>query len=146
MPTSDYDKSRNIIFSYKYFNCKSLKNSIFNNCFKNLTDYAEWITFYLDRISNLSTMSIAEIGSGGKGTRFHPVEDYILIKLKKILKCVNTDTDTLISQNESQNYYELSFGTGKGRIFGYLIGNIYFIFLLDLNHLLYITSTLDAHI
>lgn len=128
---------KTIIFSYKYFSCNCLKNKEFNNCFKNISDYAKWITFCIERISNLSSMKIGEISNSGKSLRFHPVTKEPLIKLKEILKSINVDVDKIFIQEESENYYEISFGKGNGRIFGYLIENIYFILLMDPNHLVY---------
>lgn len=144
LPTIRYNNKENIIFSYKYFKCASVKNNDFNNCFKNILDYAEWITFCLDRLSNFSTMSIGELGNSGNTARFHPVEDKHLAKLKGILKGLGLSADDIFSQDESQNYYELSFGTGNGRMFGYLIDNIYFVLLLDPNHLVYINASKGA--
>lgn len=137
LPVVNFKNDNYIIFSYKYFNCISVKNSNFNNRFKNLDDYAKWITFCLDRIASLSTMKIPEIGGAGSATRFHPVEGDALIKLKEILKHTGLDAEQIFQQEESDSYYELSFGTGNGRMFGYLIGNRYYILLMDPNHLVY---------
>lgn len=126
-----------IVFSYKYFNCSSVKNSEFNNCFNSIYNYAEWITLCLERISKFSTMSIGEISQSGRSVRFHPVECEHLVKLKSILMCTGLDVDKIFPQNEAQNYYELSLGTASGRVFGYLIENHYYILLLDPNHLVY---------
>lgn len=137
LPVINFKNDDYIIFSYKYFNCTSLKNSNFNNCFKNQYDYAKWITFCLDRLSNLSTMRIPEIGGAGSITRFHPVERSALAKLKEILSHTGLNVELIFQQEESENYYELSFGKGNGRMFGYLIENRYYILLMDPNHLVY---------
>lgn len=144
LPITTVKKKESIIFSYKYFKCNSLKSKEFNNCFKNQDDYAKWITFYLKRIAEISTMKIGVISSSGSTLRFHPVEDNHLIKLKSILKSMDLDVDEVFNQNESQNYYELSMGTGNGRMFGYLIENIYFLLLLDPNHLVYMNASKGA--
>ena len=90
-PVNNLDINDYMIFSYKYFRCKSLKNSYFNNCFFSQYDYAEWITFCLSRIANLSTMSISEIKGAGKSTRFHIVKGGPLKKLKSVLKEIGLD-------------------------------------------------------
>lgn len=136
-PVNNLNINDHMIFSYKYFRCKSLKNSYFNNCFFSQYDYAEWITFCLSRIANFSTMSISEIKGAGKSTRFHTVKRGNLKKLKSVLKEIGLDVDKVFKQESEENYYELSFGTGNGRIFGYLINNIYYVLLMDPNHLIY---------
>lgn len=136
-PVNSLNNNEHMIFSYKYFNCRSLKNSYFNNCFYSQYDYAQWITFYLSRIVNLSTMSISEIRSAGKTTRFHNVERGALNKLKNVLKEIGLDVEQVFQQGSQENYYEVSFGTGNGRMFGYLINNIYYVLLMDPNHLIY---------
>ena len=137
LPTVQCKSKNNVLFSYKYFKCASLKNNEFNNCFKNILDYAQWITFCLERISYISTMSIGELYNSGSVVRFHHVKDESLAKLKEVLKELNLNVDDIFSQDESQSYYELSLGAGNWRIFGYLIENMYFILLLDPNHLIY---------
>lgn len=134
-------KEKNIIFSYKYFNCQSLKNDIFNNCFFSMGEYAKWITTFFKKISNYSSMQIGELMSAGKSTRFHPVKNSELIKLKEILKSINVDCDKIFSQEEGNQFYELSVEKGQGRLFGYLIENIYYILLFDPNHLIYINTS-----
>lgn len=134
-------QEKNIIFSYKYFNCQSLKNDIFNNCFFSIGEYAKWITIFLKKISNYSSMQIGELMSAGKSTRFHPVKNFELIKLKEILKSINVDCDKIFSQEEGNQFYELSVETGQGRLFGYLIENIYYILLFDPNHLIYMNTS-----
>lgn len=143
VPTSKISgiTNKNIIFSYKYFNCQSLKNDIFNNCFFSMGEYAKWITMFFKKISNYSSMEIGEIMSAGKSTRFHPVQNSELIKLKDILKSINIDCDKIFSQEEGNQFYELSVETGQGRLFGYLIENIYYILLLDPNHLIYMNTS-----
>lgn len=137
LPLATLKNDEYMIFSYKYFNCTSLKSSEFNNCFKNQDDYAKWITFCLNRISNLSTMKIPEISNAGTSTRFHPVDGGALTKLKQILIQIGLDVDKIFKQEGSENFYELSFGTGNGRMFGYLIDNRYYVLLMDPNHLVY---------
>jgi hypothetical protein len=136
LPTTSLNK-KNIIISYRYFNCISSKNRNFNNCFSGMYDYSIWITFFLKRITEFSTMSISELINASTSTRFHPVENKHLKKLKYVICNTGLKVDELFAQDESQNYYELSFGTGNGRIFGYLIENIYYVLLLDPNHLIY---------
>ncbi|MDC4240682.1 hypothetical protein NE398_10975 [Clostridium tertium] len=136
IPTSKVN-SKVLIFSFKYFMCLSMKNKEFNNCFSSIYDYATWITFFIDRISNFSQMTLNEIACSGKTTRFHPVENGHLIKLKSILLKMGINVDQLFQQQEDESFYELSFGTGNGRMFGYLIDNQYYILLIDPNHLVY---------
>ena len=137
LPVNNLGVNDHIIFSYKYFICKSLKNSYFNNCFSSQYTYTEWITFYLSRIVNLSTMSLTEIKGAGKTLRFHNVEKDALSKLKNVLKEIGLSVDEVFQQSSPANYYQISFGTGNGRVFGYLINNIYYILLMDPNHLIY---------
>lgn len=137
LPVNNLSNNDHIIFSYKYFRCKSLKNSYFNNCFSSQYDYAQWITFYLSRIVNISTMSLSEIRGSGKTIRFHNVESGALNKLKDVLREIDLDVDQIFQQGSQENYYQVSFGTGNGRMFGYLINNIYYILLIDPNHLIY---------
>ena len=136
-PTSKFDKNKNIIFSFKYLKCCSLKNRNFNNCFTSLHGYATWITLALKKISEYSSMNINEIKGAGKSTRFHPVENKHLDILRNVLIELGVNIDKIFIQNESQNYYELSFGTGNGRMFGYLVENQYYVLLMDPNHLIY---------
>lgn len=124
-------------FSFKYFLCISMKNKDFNNCFSSIYDYSTWITFFLDRLSNFSQMTLNEIASSGKTARFHPVENEHLCKLKSILVGMGINVEQLFQQQEGESFYELSFGTGNGRMFGYLIDNQYYILLIDPNHLVY---------
>lgn len=128
---------KTIIFSYKYFSCSCLKNKIFNNCFKNIDDYAIWITLCVERITKFSTMNIGDLIGAGTSARFHPVEDIHLNKLREILSSINANINIMFPQNESNDFYELSFGTSSGRMFGYLIENIYYVLLMDPNHLVY---------
>lgn len=130
-------KENNIIFSYKYFKCVSKKDKIFNNCFSSIYNYATWITLVIERIANFSTMDVNEIKNSGSSARFHLVQDGDLDKLKRVLCNIGLKLDDIFSQEESNNYYELSFGKGNGRMFGYLIDNNYYILLMDPNHLIY---------
>lgn len=137
IPTSKAEKDNSIIFSMKHLKCTSVKNSSFNNCFYSISVYANWITLFLKKITEFSSMSVQELSQGGKSTRFHTVEDGDLAKLKKIVKEAGLDVDKLFKQEESNSYYELSFGTSRGRMFGYLAGNTYYILLIDPHHLVY---------
>lgn len=82
-------------------------------------------------------MSISEIKGAGKSTRFHIVKGGPLKKLKSVLKEIGLDVDKVFQQESEENYYEVSFGKANGRIFGYLINNIYYVLLMDPNHLIY---------
>ena len=54
-----------------------------------------------------------------------------------ILLSLGLDTELIFNQSEATDYYEISLGAASGRIFGYLIENIFFVLLLDPNHLIY---------
>jgi len=137
IPTSEVENDNSIIFSMKHLKCASVKNSSFNNCFYSISVYAKWITLFWNKITEFSSMSVQELSQGGKSTRFHTVEDGDLAKLKKIVKEAGLDVDKLFKQEESNSYYELSFGTSSGRMFGYLAGSTYYVLLIDPHHLVY---------
>lgn len=136
IPVSDIKENR-ILFSYKHFICDCAKGKDFTNCFKDLLSYAKWITLCIKKLSEISTMTLAEVNSSGSSLRFHSVEGKNLIKLKEILLSLGVKIDDIFSQAESSNYYQLSLGTANGRIFGYLIGNVFFVLLMDPHHLIY---------
>lgn len=126
-----------IIFSYKFFKCISVKGRDFNNCFSNIYEYSKWITLLLQKITNISSMKLSEARNSSTSLRFHPVDGKPLNVLKETLLNSGTDCNKIFSQDEGENYYELSLGTSNGRIFGYLVGNLYYILLFDPHHLIY---------
>lgn len=133
LPTTKVSKN-DIVFSFEYFKCQSLKNKIFNNCFENMWHYGEWSILALKKIQSFSSMTRDELKQGGDSTRCHDVKGKDLDKLLKVLVMMGIKID---EQWDVSNFYELSFGTGKGRMFGYFIDNVYYIFLFDPNHLIY---------
>jgi len=130
---------KTITFSFSKFCCKSIKSrSInFNNCFKNMWEYAEWSLKLIYRLSEFSKYTPIELKTGGDSTRCHPVRGKRLEKLKNILNELGVVTSIEDDQIMEDGYYELSLGASEGRIFGYFCGNIYFITLFDPHHLLY---------
>ena len=82
-------------------------------------------------------MTLGELKNSGRSLRFHSVENKNLMKLKNILLSLGLDTELIFNQSEATDYYEISLGAASGRIFGYLIENIFFVLLLDPNHLIY---------
>lgn len=133
LPKTNVEKL-NLVFSFENFKCRSIKNREFNNCFTHLWEYGEWSIKLIERLSNFSTMKASELKSAGNSTRCHPVEGKNLEKLKRILELAGL---TLNEQLENESYYELSIGASSGRIFGYFIGNIYYVLLFDPHHLIY---------
>lgn len=49
-----------------------------------------------------------------------------LNKLKSVLRNLGVKLEEIFKQSESNNYYELLLGAASGRIFGYLIDNVFF--------------------
>lgn len=133
LPTTTIDNA-NAVFSFEKFKCISIKNKEFNNCFKNMWEYAEWSLKLIDRLSKFSTMKALELKSSGKSVRCHPVTGVNLLKLKSVLEASGVE---LNEQLEDCDYYELSLGASDGRIFGYFIGSVYYVLLFDPHHLIY---------
>lgn len=136
IPVSKIEEGK-MLFSYKHFICECSNEKEFNNRFKSMYHYAKWITLYTKRISEVSTMTLAEVNSSGKSLRFHLVKGENLNKLKTVLRNLGIKLEDVFRQSESNNYYELSLGAANGRIFGYLIDNVFFVLLMDPNHLIY---------
>lgn len=133
LPTTELDNT-NAVFSFEKFKCISIKNKEFNNCFKNMWEYGEWSLKLIERLSKFSTMKALELKSSGKSTRCHSVKGRSLIKLKSVLEATGLE---LNEQLEDYDYYELSLGAAEGRVFGYFIGNTYYVLLFDPHHLIY---------
>lgn len=124
----------NVVFSFEKFRCISVKNKEFNNCFTHLWEYGQWSLRLLERLSNFSSMKASDLKSAGNSTRCHQVKDKDLEKLKKVLVSAGLK---LNEQLEDSDYFELSLGASSGRIFGYFVGNIYYVLLFDPHHLIY---------
>ncbi|MBU3114630.1 hypothetical protein [Clostridium lacusfryxellense] len=122
------------VFSFQQFRCQSIKCKEFNNMFKNLWEYGAWSLVLLDRLSNYSTMEIAELKGGGDGTRCHPVHDEALERLVTVLKTMGIVCD---EQFNEDGLWELSLGAASGRVFGYFVDNIFYTLLFDPHHLIY---------
>lgn len=135
-PVSEVNDKR-MLLSFRYFKCNCVANKEFNNCYQNTTHYSTWLTLAMKRLSEITTMTLGELNNSGRSLRFHSVENKNLIKLKSVLLDLGLDVELTFNQSESNDYYEISLGAANGRIFGYLIENIFFVLLLDPNHLIY---------
>lgn len=136
LPVSTVNDKR-MLLSFRYFKCNCVANKEFNNCYQNTTHYSTWLTLAMKRLSEITTMTLGELNNSGRSLRFHSVENENLNKLKSVLLNLGLDVEFIFNQSESNDYYEISLGAANGRIFGYLIENIFFVLLLDPNHLIY---------
>lgn len=133
--TSVQQKSDSIVFSFSNFKCVSIKNKSFNNCFTNLWEYGVWSLNFFSRISEYSKMSSVDAKKGGDSTRCHEVQKDDIQIVKEIM--TELGMKNLFEQNIEDGIWQISLGTGSGRVFGYFASNIFSVLFFDPHHLVY---------
>lgn len=137
-PTSELRNEENVSFSFKYLKPKSICCKEFNNKFFSIATCIEFISTFLEKLSHFSSFKVNELKNARNedSTRCHPVKGKPLKLLEDILVNYLEFSPKFLNQIESE-FYELTIEKSKGRFFGFIIGNVYYIVLLDPHHLLY---------
>lgn len=101
-------------FSVEYYNCNGMCDKGIKNCFEKLRDY--------------SRLTVDEIHAGQGTIRFHQIR-------KEDVK----EWPAYLEHNEQleESFYQISFGSSKGRAHGIIIENKFYIIWLDPHHYLY---------
>lgn len=134
LPLNKVDINETVLFSFKHFKCKSIKTKEFTNKFFCKDEFIERILYFIQKLTDYSKMTFPQLKESGKSTRCHIVSGESLKELKKLLGELGMSQELMEQIGE---FFELSVSKSKGRFFGYFVGNVFYVLLLDPHHLVY---------
>lgn len=137
-----------IVFSFSFFQPKSITYKDFNNFYSSLEDAKKSVSDFFETLKLMSNLEPKELFSLNMKKQYHYNEfndNKIIDRIESILVNGYNMTQEKVDEFE-RTYFEFDFGNGKRVIGTRIFENIFQILFIDCNHLVCLNSTRNPKI
>ena len=137
-----------IVFSFSFFNGKSIRINDFNNFYVNNSDAIKSVNDFFQAVKEISNFDINQFFSPAIKKQFHYNEfddNKVIDRIEDILVNGYGMTRKMVDEFERM-YFEFSFGNGRRVIGTKIYDNIFEILFIDCNHMVCLESSRNIKI